>query len=76
MLTFNKGAILESPIAQSINYPENFTFGWLNVRFSGANAANMGLPAVGFGITSRDDGSSTLLSEAGLYNHTIVRPAL
>ncbi|CDI02186.1 exported hypothetical protein [Candidatus Competibacter denitrificans Run_A_D11] len=76
VLTFNKGAILESPIAQSINYPENFTFGWLNVRFSGANAANMGLPAVGFGITSRDDGSSTLLSEAGLYNHTIVRPAL
>ena len=74
VLTFNQGAILNSPLARSINYPENFTFGWLNVRFTGANAANLGLPAVGFGITTRDDGSSSLLSEAGLYNHSIVRP--
>jgi hypothetical protein len=74
VLTFNQGLILNSPIAKSINYPENFTFGWLNVRFTGANAANRGLPAVGFGITTRDDGSSSLLSEAGLYDHSIVRP--
>ncbi|MER2556371.1 MAG: hypothetical protein ABTQ93_02660 [Candidatus Competibacter denitrificans] len=74
VLTFNQGAILNSPIAKSINYPENFTFGWLNVRFMGTNAANRGLPAVGFGITTRDDGSSALLSEAGLYDHSIVRP--
>ena len=74
VLTFNQGLILNSPIAQSINYPEDFTFGWLDVRFSGTNAANRGLPAVGFGITTRDDGSSALLSEAGLYDHSIVRP--
>jgi hypothetical protein len=74
VLTFNQGAILNSPIAKSINYPENFTFGWLNVRFTGANAQNRGLPAVGFGITTRDDGSSSLLSEAGLYKHSIIRP--
>ncbi|MER2556374.1 MAG: hypothetical protein ABTQ93_02675 [Candidatus Competibacter denitrificans] len=74
VLTFNQGAILNSPIAKSINYPENFTFGWLNVRFMGTNAANRGLPAVGFGITTRDDGSSALLSEAGLYKHSIIQP--
>lgn len=74
VLTFNQGAILNSPIAKSIDYPENFTFGWLNVRFTGANAANLGLPAVGFAITTRDDQSSALLSEAGLYNHSFVRP--
>jgi hypothetical protein len=74
VLTFNQGAILNSPIAKSINYPENFTFGWLNVRFIGTNAANRGLPAVGFGITSRDDAGSALLSEAGLYDHSIIRP--
>jgi hypothetical protein len=73
VLTFNQGLILNSPIASSINYPENFTFGWLNVRFSGLNAAN-GLPAVGFAITSRDDQASALLSEAGLYDHSVGRP--
>lgn len=74
VLTFNQGALLNSPVASSINYPENFTFGWLNVRFAGANAQNLGLPAVGFAITSRDDQSSALLSEAALYDHSIVRP--
>jgi hypothetical protein len=74
VLTFNQGAILNSPIARSIDYPEAFTFGWLNVRFAGANAAGLGLPAVGFAITSRDDQSSALLSEAGLYDHSFVRP--
>lgn len=73
VLTFNQGAILNSPIARSINYPENFTFGWLNVRFTSANAVN-GLPAVGFAITTRDDSSSALLSEAGLYDHSVGRP--
>jgi len=74
VLTFNQGAILNSPIARSINYPENFTFGWLDVRFAGANALNRGLPAVGFAITTRDDGASELLSEAAAYDHSIVRP--
>lgn len=74
VLTFNQGAILNSPIAQSINYPEDYTFGWLNVRFAGTNAQGLGLPAVGFAITSRDDQSSALLSEAALYDHSIVRP--
>jgi len=73
VLTFNQGAILNSAIDSSIDYPEAFTFGWLNVRFTGANAAS-GLPAVGFAITSRNDESSGLLSEAALYNHSIVRP--
>lgn len=79
ILTFNQGAILSepntlSPITRSIDYPEAFTFGWLNVRFAGANAAGLGLPAVGFAITTRDDQSSALLSEAGLYDHSVVRP--
>jgi hypothetical protein len=74
VLTFNQAAILNSPIASSINYPENFTFGWLDVRFAGANALNRGLPAVGFAITTRDDGASELLSEAAAYDHSIVRP--
>ena len=71
VLTFNSGLILNSPIAASINYPEAYTFGWLNVAMGGT----VGLPAVGFSITSRDD-SAGLLSEAGLVNHSYVPPAL
>ena len=69
VLTFNSGLILNSPIAASINYPEAFTFGWLNVTMGGTT----GLPTVGFAITSRDD-SAGLLSEAGLVNHSYVPP--
>jgi len=69
VLTFNSGLILNSPIAASINYPEAFTFGWLNIAMGGTT----GLPVVGFSITSRDD-SAGLLSEAGLVNHSYVPP--
>lgn len=69
VLTFNQGLILNSPMAASINYPEAFTFGWLNV----ATGGTVGLPTVGFAITSRDD-SAGLLSEAGLVDHSYVPP--
>ena len=72
VLTFNTGNILNSAMSSSVNYSESYLYGWLNVRFSGANAAS-GLPAVGFAIISRDDQNSGLLSEAALYNHSTVR---
>ena len=65
--------ILNSPNAVSINYPENFSFGWMNVGFVNRARVLRGLPAVGFAITSRDD-QSGLLSEAGLVDHSYIRP--
>mgnify|MGYP003584989321 CR=1 FL=1 len=65
--------ILNSPNAVSINYPENFSFGWMNVGFTNRARVLRGLPAVGFAITSRDD-QSGLLSEAGLVEHSYIRP--
>jgi hypothetical protein len=65
--------ILNSPNAVSINFPENFSFGWMNVGFTNRARVLRGLPAVGFAITSRDD-QSGLLSEAGLVEHSYIRP--
>ena len=77
VLTFNQGLILNSPIAGSVNYSDPFLFGWMNIGFTsftngGADSTNLGLPVVGFAITSRDDSVTSLLSEAALYDHSYV----
>ncbi|MDG4550143.1 MAG: hypothetical protein P9F19_12205 [Candidatus Contendobacter sp.] len=66
------GGILGSPNAVTINFPENFSFGWMDVRFVNVNNQRRGLPVVGFAITSRDD-QSGLLSEAALVDHSSIR---
>lgn len=71
VLTFNQGQILQDPNPVLINF-EDFLYGWMQLTFSPANNHG-GLPAVGFAISTRDY-PSTFLSEAALYNHSIVRP--
>lgn len=70
VLTFNEGELLGNlgDNAVQIYYPENFLYGWMKVSF------DTNLPAVGFSIQSRDDGGG-LLTEAALYNHSVIRPA-
>lgn len=70
VLTFNDGLLLGNVAddAVRINYPASFLYGWMKLSFNGAN-----LPAVGFAVTSRDDGGG-LLSEAAAYDHSIGRP--
>jgi len=67
VLTFNEGALLASANSLSIQYPESYLFGWMQIDF------NTPLPAIGFAITSRDSGQA-LLSEAALYDHSYIRP--
>ncbi|MCB1781960.1 MAG: hypothetical protein KDJ34_18110 [Candidatus Competibacteraceae bacterium] len=69
VLTFAGSNILNSAIPASVDSLSG-TFGWMNIGFSPA----VGLPAVGFSITSRDDTNSALLSEAGLVEHSYVAP--
>jgi hypothetical protein len=70
VLTFNEGELLGNlgDDAVQIYYPDTFLYGWMRVSFDAA------LPALGFSIQSRDDGGG-LLTEAALYDHSIVRPA-
>ena len=80
VLTFNQGLLLNSPVAGSVNYTDPFLFGWMNIGFTSftngaADATNLGLPVVGFAITSRDDSATALLSEAALYDHSYISPA-
>ena len=70
--TPSAGGILGAPNAVTISFPENFSFGWMDVRFVNAARERRGLPAVGFAITSRDD-QSGLLSEAALVDHSSIR---
>ncbi|MFO1421969.1 MAG: hypothetical protein U1F59_13725, partial [Candidatus Competibacteraceae bacterium] len=77
VLTFNQGLILNSPLAGSVNYTDPFLFGWMNIgltAMAGGSplSTNVGLPVVGFAITSRDDSATALLSEAALYDHSYV----
>jgi hypothetical protein len=77
VLTFNQGLILNSPIAASVNYTDPFLFGWMNIGLTTMSngsplTPNIGLPVVGFAITSRDDSATALLSEAALYDHSYV----
>lgn len=77
VLTFNQGLILNSPIAGSVNYTDPFLFGWMNIGLTtmingSPLTPNIGLPVVGFAITSRDDSATALLSEAALYDHSYV----
>jgi hypothetical protein len=71
VLTFEEDDLLNSPapLNGSINnYPAGYLYGWLNVALPTA------LPVVGFSIITRDD-ANALLSEAGLTDHSYVRPA-
>jgi hypothetical protein len=80
VLTFNQGLILNSPIAASVNYTDPFLFGWMNIGLTAMGddgsplTQNLGLPVVGFAITSRDDSATALLSEAALYDHSYISP--
>jgi len=81
VLTFNQGLILNSPVAGSVNYTDPFLFGWMNIGVNSmtngvVDTTNSGLPVVGFAITSRDDSATSLLSEAALYDHSYVSPAV
>lgn len=68
VLTFNAGTLLQEADVVFVNFDAvDFLYGWMNLDFL------TNLPAVGFAITSRDF-SSTFLSEAAAYNHSIVRP--
>jgi hypothetical protein len=71
VLTFNDGLILGNveDDAVLINFPDTFLYGWMNLAF------NSSLPAIGFAVSSRDDGGG-LLSEAAAYDHSVVRPAV
>ncbi|MDG4551288.1 MAG: hypothetical protein P9G45_12870, partial [Candidatus Contendobacter sp.] len=77
VLTFNQGLILNSPIAASVNFNDPFLYGWMDIGLTSilngtADVSNLGLPVVGFAITSRDDSATSLLSEAALYDHSYV----
>ncbi|MDG4557390.1 MAG: hypothetical protein P9F19_08390 [Candidatus Contendobacter sp.] len=79
VLTFNQGLLLNSPIAASVNFNDPFLYGWMSVGLTlieqgGPSAVNYGLPVVGFAITSRDDSTTSLLSEAALYDHSYISP--
>ncbi|MDG4556976.1 MAG: hypothetical protein P9F19_06275, partial [Candidatus Contendobacter sp.] len=77
VLTFNQGLILNSPIAGNVIYNDPFLFGWMNIGLTtmingSPLGTNLGLPVVGFAITSRDDSATALLSEAALYDHSYI----